>query len=92
MAEYKTGSTGDGVDSEASRASETFKYVPKPPAPGQMMKCRDCGCDMPPESFPNNKTLRKLLFKWQLCHSCWLKVSDFLDRSTPGLMADRGEK
>lgn len=92
MAEYKVGTTGDNADAEASRAKETFKYIPEPPKPGEMMHCRDCNCAMPPESFPKNKTLRKMCFKWQLCESCILKAWEFLDRATPGLMADRGER
>lgn len=63
--------------------------VPKPPKPGEVMICQNCGKPMYPKDFSSNKTIRKKEFKWQMHWNCMQMLIDMCDRKTPGLMSER---
>lgn len=88
----------EGIDEQAMRAPEqneirTFTangmQLPAPPKPGEVMKCLYCGKEMPPKSFPKNKTMRRLMFKWHICEPCYMTANDMCDKSTHRLLAER---
>lgn len=87
-----------GIDEQAMKNPELNEFksftekgmqLPDPPKPGEIMKCLYCGKDMPPSSFPKNKTLRKLMFKWHICEECYMSANDMCDKSTHRLLQER---
>ena len=63
--------------------------VPKPPKPGEIMICQNCGKPMYPKDFSSNKTIRKKEFKWQCHYACMKKAEELCDLKTVGLLAER---
>ena len=66
--------------------------VPKPPKPGEMMYCQQCGRPMPPESFSKSELIRRREFKWQMHHACMMELQNRCDRYTPGLLSERNQR
>lgn len=65
---------------------------PKPPKPGEVIICQICNTPMLPEHFSKNPKIRKREFKWHMHQYCMQQMEDFVDRSTPGLLAERSKK
>ena len=66
--------------------------LPPFPKPGEIIRCQICGKPMPPEAFSKIPSIRKREFKWHIHNDCMNSMFDLVDRSTPGLMAERGRK
>lgn len=64
--------------------------VPPVPKPGEIMHCQICRKPMLPEDFSKDPAIRKREFKWHVHEACRnYIVNDYLDRITPGIMAER---
>lgn len=67
--------------------------VPPMPRAGEVMKCQMCGKPMIPNtpSFSKDHKQRMREFKWHICDKCWFQTDNLLDRSTHGLLSERGK-
>lgn len=81
------------ANSAAFEAEERKKgknyMVPKPPKPGEVMICQQCGKPMYPEDFSKDEKTRRHEFKWHIHAACEKYIWDLLDLQTPGLLAER---
>ena len=75
--------------SEIEKEKGKNYMLPKPPKPGEYIRCRICGKIMKPEDFSKDTGIRKREFKWQIHWKCQQAHFDRFDRETPGLLAER---
>jgi len=66
--------------------------LPHPPKPGELIYCQICRKAMLPKDFSEDPGMRRREFKWQIHAACMNEMFDMCDRSTPGLMGERGKK
>lgn len=89
LAEYVKAIQEQSVQEELSKGKNYM--LPKPPAPGEYIKCQICGEIMLPEHFSKDPKIRKREFKWHIHWVCEQNVWNQLDRQTPGLLAERSK-
>lgn len=66
--------------------------VPKPPKPGEIMRCQHCGKAMHPEDFSEQEIVRRREFKWQMHQKCMLAAELQCDLNTPGILSERQQR
>lgn len=76
-------------ENDAIRYTAGGQNVPAPPKPGEMIICQVCGQPILPSQFSKNPFQRKYEFKWHLHPECKEKMYCEIDRSVPGLVAER---
>ena len=73
-------------------AKKQGSMLPPLPKPGEVIHCQACQEAMPPEAFSKDPKIRKREFKWHMHIKCMDYMFDLVDRSTPGLISERGIK
>lgn len=78
-------------DAAFERYTGNGMNVPPPPKPGEVIICQLCGKPVTPDELAAEKNMgqRKRCFKWHIHPACYVAMNDIVDRSVPGLLAER---
>ena len=78
-------------DAAFERYTGNGMKIPEPPKPGEVLMCQICGKAITPEELKEEKNIgqRKRCFKWHIHPKCYMTMNDIVDRSVPGLIAER---